>query len=103
MIQESAEQHKSHMEDQLDAVHAVFALPEVERATGLLPELVGLIGSFLTERYSPVAYRSIYAHTAKALELHLPHASSSEEEDATVGSGSAAAAPAPSLSPPDKA
>jgi hypothetical protein len=45
----------------LDAVHAVFALPEVERTTDLLPELVGIVGEFLSTDAKPAEYVSIYA------------------------------------------
>jgi hypothetical protein len=49
------------MRSQLDAVHAVFALPEVERAADLPPELVGLIGAFLSANAKPADYVSIHA------------------------------------------
>ena len=45
----------------LDAVHAVFALPEVERTTDLLPELIGIVGEFLSIDTIPSRYVSIHA------------------------------------------
>jgi len=45
----------------LDAVHAVFALPEVERTTDLLPEIIGIVGAFLSANAKPAEYVSIHA------------------------------------------
>jgi hypothetical protein len=45
----------------LGDVHTVFALPEVERTTDLLPELVGLIGNFFSPGDESALYVSIYA------------------------------------------
>jgi hypothetical protein len=49
------------MQRLVDAVHTVFALPEVERTTDLLPELIGLIGEFLSIDANPAEYVSIHA------------------------------------------
>jgi hypothetical protein len=54
-------QHDKEGQRILDELHAAFALPEVERATELLPELVGLIGEFLSADSHLTKYVSIHA------------------------------------------
>jgi hypothetical protein len=66
-------------QDLLGAAHAVFALPEVERATDLLPELVGLVGEFLAPLHQS-GYVSIHALPK---QLQQPCASAVEVEGAS--------------------
>jgi hypothetical protein len=68
-----------------DDVHAVFVLPEVERLTDLLPELVGIIGEFLSECTNPAEYVSIHA---------LPKQSQPSATGGAGGSGSSSPFPA---------
>jgi hypothetical protein len=55
------QQHEQQAERVLDELHAAFALPEVEYITDLLPELVGIIGEFLSTDSRPAEYVSIHA------------------------------------------
>jgi hypothetical protein len=61
MLQLQADGAGECMQGYLDFVHAVFALPEVERTTDLLPELVGIVGEFLSIDAKPSDYVSIHA------------------------------------------
>jgi hypothetical protein len=45
----------------IEELQASWARWEVERATDLLPELVGIIGGFLSDAVEPASYVSIYA------------------------------------------
>jgi len=54
-------QHDEEGQRILEELHAAFALPEVERATELLPEIVGLVGQFLSANSRPDKYVSIHA------------------------------------------
>jgi hypothetical protein len=65
------QEEEQHAQRILDELHAGFALPEVERATDLLPELVGLIGEFL----------SIDSHLAEYVSIHaLPKAAHQQQQ-----------------------
>jgi hypothetical protein len=55
------QKHEQQAQRSLDELHTAFALPELERATGLLPELVGIIGEFLSADSRPAEYVSIHA------------------------------------------
>ena len=99
---------------QLDAVHAVFALPEVKRATDLLPELVGIIEEFLSPHFYASEYVSIHAQPkpkhqwwqeveGERAEEENEEGNEEEEKDDAAGSASAASASAPAPPSPDEA
>jgi putative hemolysin len=60
-LQQDADDAMHAAQNLLDAVHAVFALPKVERTTDLLPELVGIVGEFLSTATKAKEYVSIHA------------------------------------------
>jgi hypothetical protein len=45
----------------IEELQASWARWEVERATDLLPELVGIVGAFLSDAVEPASYVSLYA------------------------------------------
>jgi hypothetical protein len=55
--------HEEEGQRILDHLFATFALPDVERATDLLPEIVALIGQFLAADSQPSEYISIHARS----------------------------------------
>jgi hypothetical protein len=72
----------------IDHLHATFALPDVERATDLLPELVDIVGQFLSADMKPGQYTSIHA------QAHAVSSSSSSSSSVSASAASAAAAAA---------
>jgi hypothetical protein len=70
--------------DQLQC-HSTFALPDVERVTDLLPELIDIVGQFLSADMKPGQYTSIHTQTAAA-------ASSASSVPASAGPAATAAA-----------
>jgi hypothetical protein len=93
-----------HLPIRLRAAHdAAFALPEVERATDLLPELVGLIGQFLSENSRPSDYVSIHALPKPKPQWWQEEEGESAEEKDEADDSASAVASAPSPPPPDKA
>ena len=67
--------------------HPAFALPEVERATDLLPELIDIVGQFLSAEMKPGQDTSIHAQAHAAASL-----SSSSSVLTSAGPAAAAAA-----------
>jgi hypothetical protein len=53
--------HDEESQRILDHLFATFALPDVERATDLLPGIVALIGQFLGADCQPSEYGSVHA------------------------------------------
>jgi hypothetical protein len=96
-IQQDADVAFKGAQDHLDAVHAVFALPEVERTTDLPPELIGLIGEFLSADANPADYVSIYALP------QLSEPSALEDEDSSSSASAIRHGSVFSTAPPDEA